>query len=99
VKVTIAEAATHLHVSQQTVRRRLASGVLTGEKQETPQGYRWVVEIVAATAQDPGQDLDLIAVLRDQLQEKDRQISELHQLLARTALPPPQTSPWWQFWR
>ena len=41
----------------------------------------------------------LVELLREQLQEKDRQISELHRLLAQTALNAAPGRPWWQFWR
>jgi len=40
----------------------------------------------------------LMELLREQLQEKDRQISELHRLLAQTALNAAPGRPWWKFW-
>jgi len=88
--MSIVDAAAHLQVSAQTVRRRLHAGLINGEKRETPQGFAWVVEIPESPLQreeNKGAS-DLIGLLRNQLQEKDTQISELHRLLARTALPP-----------
>ena len=45
--VGIAEAALRLGISQDTVRRRIKAGKLTGEKVEVaaPGGYRWLVDI------------------------------------------------------
>lgn len=42
-----------------------------------------------------GQVLDL----RDQLTDRAREISELHQLLAHRSLAPGVNRAWWQFWR
>ena len=41
----------------------------------------------------------LVEILREELTEKKRQISELHRLLAQTALNAAPGRPWWQFWR
>ena len=41
----------------------------------------------------------LVEILREELAEKNRQISELHRLLAQTALNAAPGRPWWQFWR
>ncbi len=43
--VTIKEAAGRLGVSPDTIRRRLKSGELTGQKEQTPQGFTWLVEV------------------------------------------------------
>lgn len=43
--VTIKEAAARLGISADTVRRRLKRGELTGEKEETPQGYVWRIQL------------------------------------------------------
>jgi len=41
----------------------------------------------------------LVEILREELAEKNRQISELHRLLAQTALNAAPGRPWWAFWR
>ena len=43
--VTIQEAAQHLAVSQDTVRRRIRKEELQARQTPTPQGFRWVVEL------------------------------------------------------
>lgn len=42
-RLSIAEAAERLGVSLDTVRRRRVKGELASEKEETPQGFRWVI--------------------------------------------------------
>lgn len=49
-QVSIKDAAERLGVSQDTIRRRLKSGELTGEREKTPQGFVWRVEL----PQEPG---------------------------------------------
>ncbi len=44
-RVPIREAAARLGVSADTIRRRLKSGELAGQKERTPQGYTWLVEV------------------------------------------------------
>ncbi len=41
----MADAADLLKVSTQTVKRRLKTGTLSGERRATPQGYIWLVDI------------------------------------------------------
>ena len=41
----------------------------------------------------------LVEILREELAEKNRQISELHRLLAQTALNAAPPRPWRRFWR
>ena len=104
-QVCIAQAARMLGLSQDTVRRRLRNGELTGEKVKSAGGFRWMVEV-----RDPGQDTtaddgtgetaalrDLINALQQQLDARTREISELHQLLGAKALNPTPHH-WWQFW-
>jgi len=43
--VSIKEAADRLGISQDTVRRRIRNGALTGEQHTTPQGFKWTVEL------------------------------------------------------
>lgn len=97
-RVTVAEAAAILGVSEDVVRKRLQRGTLAGEKQ----GRTWLV-----TLQEE------VQFLRERLEEKDAVISRLSEaqvealrrrdILAaqgREALPKPVASrAWWQFWR
>jgi len=106
MEVTIAEAATRLKVSQDTIRRRIRSHQVTARQMHRPQGYIWLVEVSQDTPPPPPtqeniteDSNNLLELLREQLQEKDRQISELHRLLAQTALNAATTRPWWAFWR
>ena len=48
---------------------------------------------------DHANDSALVEILREELAEKNRQISELHRLLAQTALNAAPPRPWWRFWR
>jgi Tfp pilus assembly protein FimV len=43
--ITIKEAAQRLALSELTIRRRLHTGLLTGHKEKTPQGFVWMVEL------------------------------------------------------
>jgi len=121
VKLNIAQAAAHLGLSQDTVRRRLRAGEIPGERVRAPGGFRWMVEVLDDTTNNdqrddplhgPGQangttvDTDLMEILkgqvqdlRDQLDTRAREISELHQLLAARSLAPGMIRPWWAFWR
>jgi hypothetical protein len=44
-KVSIAEAGHRLGISQDTVRKRLRLGELTGTQERAPGGFRWMVEL------------------------------------------------------
>jgi len=99
MEMTIQEAALHLNVSVNTIRRRLFSGALTGTKV----GTRWVLTIdgqrpdgKVGTENDQQSE---IKWLREQLETRTREIAELHQLLAAHSLNPAQSKPWWAFWR
>jgi DNA-binding response OmpR family regulator len=95
-KLTIKEAAQRLRVSELTIRRRLAKGLITGVQEPTPQGYVWMVDLSDDEAEgDHGvtQEIisrmdDTIAILSDQvkvqqeeLTAKNKQIEQLHVLL------------------
>jgi hypothetical protein len=54
-KVSIAEAAHMLGMSQDTVRKRLRLGELTGEQVRAPGGFRWLVELPGENAEPQGQ--------------------------------------------
>jgi len=120
-RLTIAQAANTLGVAQSTIRKRLRSGDLQGQKVKGAGGFRWEVFVAdGATVKgatqdgnhsnvtddgnhgdhgDHANDGTLVEILREELTEKNRQISELHRLLAQTALNAAPGRPWWQFWR
>ncbi len=82
--VPIREAALRLGVSPDTVRRRMKAGELRGEKQPTPQGFVWHVELPAdapsleAAAVDAlgGDDVELVR-LRAQVEGLEALAGEL----------------------
>jgi hypothetical protein len=120
-RVSIKEAARRLDVSDLTIRRRLNSGELQGIQEPKGKSHIWWVllpeEETGSEAKNPEQELednipgevealrDLVAVLKEQLDTKDRQletrareVQELHVLLqhAQAALPAPRDNrPWW----
>ena len=110
--VTIQEAAQMLGISVATVRRKLHTGVLKGTQEDPPTG-RWWVELpdegpLPENGSEPygGDCADLretVAILREELVSKNKQIEQLHVLLqqAQAALPVPRDSrPWWRrVWR
>lgn len=76
--VSVMEAATHLGVSHDTIRRRIRNGELKAHQEPTPQGYVWRVElpedgaavetINSAACREVVDVLkDEVALLRDQL--------------------------------
>ena len=79
-RLSIPEAVHILGLSQDTIRKRLRSGELQGQKVKGAGGFRWEVFV----ADDPmvkgnTDDTDggaLVQILRDELAEKNRQISE-----------------------
>jgi hypothetical protein len=126
-RLSIPEAVHTLGLSQDTIRKRLRSGDLQGQKVKGAGGFRWEVVVAddpteKGVTQDAnhtnvtddgndgdhgdhgdhanhGQDSPLVEILREELTEKNRQISELHRLLAQTALNAAPARPWWRFWR
>ena len=117
-RLSIPEAVHTLGLSQDTIRKRLRSGDLQGQKVKGAGGFRWEVFVaddptVKGVTQDGNHANDaqdgnhgnhangnaLVEILREELTEKNRQISELHRLLAQTALNAAPARPWWRFWR
>ena len=117
-RLSISQAADTLGVAQSTIRKRLRSGDLQGQKVKGAGGFRWEVFVADgptvkgvtqdgnhANVTDDGDDANggnggaLVEILREELAEKNRQISELHRLLAQTALNAAPGRPWWRFWR
>jgi|SRR5918996_315258 excisionase family DNA binding protein len=108
MRVTIAEAAERLRLSEQTVRRRVRSGELPGIQVDTPGGFTWMVELPEGSPTDEPSDgeikvlRELVDTLKSQVDSQTRQIEQLHVLLqqAQAALPAPRDGrPWWRFWR
>jgi hypothetical protein len=79
--VTIREAAAALGVSADTVRRRLKTGALVGEKRPTDAGLAWFVQLPAdLEPQQPRRvDQDQLKTLQDRvayLEERNRDLLE-----------------------
>ena len=111
----IKQAAQVLGVSTDTVRRRMQRGELASRREDTPQGYRWLVRVDAPPSApgspqtrempahgstvaliDDSRD-ELIAMLRDELTSRVREVAELHSVIIAqakalesrsTAIPP-----------
>jgi transposase len=125
-RVSIKEAARRLDVSDLTIRRRLNSGELQGIQEPKGKSHIWWVLMPEEETESEAKNLeqepegnsrgevealrDLVAVLKEQLDIKDKQletrareVQELHVLLqqAQAALPAPRENrPWWQrVWR
>jgi len=104
--VPIQEAATLFGVSESTLRRRLRSGQVNAHQVETPQGFKWWVDVDIPDTSDSVSDQvnghvadqvqagkdDIIRILSEQVEAQRQQIRELHILLqtAQAQLPPPQ---------
>jgi predicted DNA-binding transcriptional regulator YafY len=115
MRVSIAEAAERLRLSEQTVRRRVRSGELPGVQLNTPQGFIWMVELsddLSTDNPDSGEIKalrELIDTLRAQietlsaeLEGRRREAQEFLFLLqqAQAALPAPRDNrSWWRFWQ
>jgi hypothetical protein len=87
MQVTIAEAARILGVPEKTVRRQVRNGELPGTQSDTPQGFRWMVEIPDGEPQQENRSEDytalreLVSVLREELAVRDRQLEAKDQQL------------------
>jgi len=113
MEMTIQEAALHLDVSVNTIRRRLTTGLLVGKKVAN----RWVINIMTTTENPeiefrPSRSVrethyqaeidwlkELLEAQRIDLASRTKEISELHQLLAAHSLNAGQRKSWWAFWR
>ena len=51
--VPVKEAALILGVSDDTLKRRLKLGQIEGQKEPTPKGFRWLVEVEGETGESP----------------------------------------------
>jgi len=94
--VGIHEAARALGVHENTIRRRLSKGELTG-KQE---GQKWLINLPDEVVVSPRQDLDKVRWLEEQLGLALATIREQNGLITRLterALPSGQESrPWYR---
>jgi hypothetical protein len=111
VKLDIKQAAERLGISEQTVRRRLHSGLLNGYQEDPPQG-RWWVELAEEDLNEDQNGSGVVSIVEilqaqlvakdQQLAAKDKQIEQLHILLqqAQAALPAHRDNrSWWRFWQ
>jgi hypothetical protein len=89
-QATMVEAAVILGVSPDTVKRRLQRGDLEGHQEETPQGFRWIIELpddsvpsnhssaapadARATAGAEETLRELVDVLKDEVSELRQQL-------------------------
>jgi excisionase family DNA binding protein len=112
MRLTIAEAAQRLRLSEQTVRRRIRSGELQATQMSSPGGFSWVVEVPDDPPTDTPDNQSLrelvdelrarVAAQDAELEARRREVQELHVLLqqAQAALPAPKGGrPWWRLWR
>jgi len=121
MEMTITEAATHLGITTDTLRRRIRKGTVSARQSPRPQGHVWFVDIDTdetarenqATPTGRADDNDLVELLKGQVQDlkamlekrdrdlenRTREISELHQLLGARSLNPGVDRPWWAIWR
>ena len=87
MQVTIAEAARILGVPEKTVRRQVRNGELPGTQTDTPQGFRWMVELPDGEPQQENHSesyttlRELVSVLREELTVRDRQLEAKDQQL------------------
>ena len=124
-RLSIPEAVHTLGLSQDTIRKRLRSGDLQGQKVKGAGGFRWEVFVaddstVKSVTQDGNHANDAqdgthandanggalvvelkarVNNLEEQLTIRAGEISELHRLLAQTALNAAPNRPWWKLWK
>jgi hypothetical protein len=80
MRVSIAEAAQRLRLSEQTVRRRVRSGELPGVQLETPQGFIWTVELPDDSPTEQP-DTGEVRTLREFVEALQAEIDRLHEEL------------------
>ena len=109
-RLSIPEAVHTLGLSQDTIRKRLRSGDLQGQKVKGAGGFRWEVFVAddPTVKSDTNDDTDggalvdqmqaRIDSLETQLTTRAGEIDQLHRLLAQTALNAAPGRPWWKFW-
>ncbi len=76
--VSIGEAVTRLGVSEVTIRRRLRRGELKGEKQPTPQGFVWLVDVPDEATKEPEPEFsELVVALKETIRRQDETVTQL----------------------
>jgi excisionase family DNA binding protein len=81
---TIKEAADRLGISENTVRRRLHTGLLKGYQEDPPYG-RWLIELsdedIEAAGQSAGDGVttELVAALRDTIRRQEETLEQFSQ--------------------
>jgi len=96
--VTLREAAGREGISEKTVRKWARDGRWATRRIPWRGATRIEVDLPEGEGPAPAAG-DLVELLKAQLEEKDRQISELHQLMAQQALNAAPARRWWAFWR
>lgn len=89
VYAPIADVARAYGVSVDTIRRRIRRGELQGRKEQTAQGFRWLVAMPVPGESLPGNTLAtfqpdnaaMVATLQHELQLRNDEIARLHTLL------------------
>ncbi len=84
-RLAIEDAAVRLGVSVSTIRRRIRDGVLTAEREQTPQGFKYWVLIPGETA-PPAAEVPAVSELALVREERDwlrARVEELTTLLNR----------------
>jgi hypothetical protein len=61
VRVTLAEAALLLGISEPTARRRVRSGELPGTQVPTPQGFTWMVDLPDDIPTEPSPSEEVVS--------------------------------------
>jgi len=104
------QASQRLGITEDAIRKRIARGTLEGYKEDG----RWWVQIPdngqnnnqsqPETDRTDGKDIAIatmearITSLERQLEAREREVGQLHHLLAQTALSAAPARPWWRFW-
>jgi len=113
--VDIHDAAKVLEVSVDALRKRIARGTIEAAKENGHwrvdltdnhlHSDRTSPDNVQTGTQVDGKELAIagmearITSLERQLEAREREVGQLHHLLAQSALQAPPARPWWQFWR
>jgi len=107
MQLSINDMAKALGVSPNTVRRRLTSGLLTGEKV----GNQWLINMpdgveieektgLASSNEAMANDNELVKQLREDLANANDRITFLEGHISQitNALNPAKSRPWWKLW-
>lgn len=91
----MADVARAYGVSVDTIRRRLRKGELQGRKEQTPSGFKWLVEMPSPGAVLPGHEPtdpparvhehEAVTILQHELQARAAEIERLHDVIRTQA--------------